>query len=338
MANLLAAAAMLCAAAALVTSAAAATCANPTKDVTLTKPLVAGLVARLQQLISSVVATDTEGKRYNPLVAGFVRLAFHSCAVSGCCSNYVNLADPLNNGLAPAVSAAVGLWQQIQLNAAYKGLSQADFFALAGIAAVEVATGYKKSVVFRYGRRDFCSGDDLAALGVEIPSRSLGTNATLNYFRRKFNFSADETVAIMGAHSLGGVHDFSAEHKLVARWWDGNPARLNNTYYKLLAYDNTWRQVYRRYAGLSYPLYEWNRVPTRPTRLMLNSDVGLEQQVNVYDKTTGAATCVTQCARAPTSPAVHAYARNGQRFLDDFALAFGKMIENGCTNLKDVGN
>ena len=54
------------------------------------------------------------------------------------------------------------------------------------------------------GRKD-CKDADAMGVGgpdVEMPSNDLTTHESLDFFNEKFDFDADETVAIMGAHAV----------------------------------------------------------------------------------------------------------------------------------------
>jgi len=62
--------------------------------------------------------------------------------------------------------------------------------------------------------------------------------ATVDFFKNNFNFSGRETVAILGAHTLGRLH---VEHSLLRYVWKTRSAQLfNNGYYRNLAKKNDW--------------------------------------------------------------------------------------------------
>ena len=64
-------------------------------------------------------------------------LAFHSCV--GGCHGCLNANQPDNNGLLDIYAALNKLYDELGL--ADKYISRADFYALAGIVAVEIGVG-----------------------------------------------------------------------------------------------------------------------------------------------------------------------------------------------------
>lgn len=64
----------------------------------------------------------------------------------------------------------------------------------------------------------------------ELPSPSLDTHGLLNYFDVQFDFSDRDTVAIMGAHTLGTLERKNSGYNGVNGWL-GNTRSLGNGYY-----------------------------------------------------------------------------------------------------------
>ena len=63
---------------------------------------------------------------------------------------------------------------------------------------------------FKYGRVDAATCDDSKVL----PSINLDQQGIMKFFNSKFKLTIAETVAIMGAHTLGAVDASSAGHNL----------------------------------------------------------------------------------------------------------------------------
>ncbi|CAE7034834.1 APX1 [Symbiodinium sp. CCMP2592] len=70
------------------------------------------------------------------------------------------------------------------------------------------------------------------------PDPNANASVTLNYFKRDFGFNARETVAILGAHTLGRVHNTIS---LFQYTWKTRSAMLfNNGYFRNLASKEDW--------------------------------------------------------------------------------------------------
>mmetsp|Transcript_3807 Transcript_3807/g.8577 ORF Transcript_3807/g.8577 Transcript_3807/m.8577 type:complete len:354 (+) Transcript_3807:2470-3531(+) len=210
----------------------------------------------LDQLLDIPVSTPQEAidaarnviqvliQRNQRLSPQLVRLGFHDCV--GGCDGCVDLDNVNNNGLLHPI-------QQLGpvVNAyAQHGVSRADIWALAATTGADVAQG-REQVNFDfdfYGRVN-CE-DAASAAGVEctnadgqvvpcdathgphrvLPSPDLNTHGVMEYFRLTFGFTMEQTVALMGAHTLGGLRHINSG-------FEGNGGRvrqqdvLNNAYY-----------------------------------------------------------------------------------------------------------
>jgi hypothetical protein len=127
----------------------------------------------------------------------FVRLGFHDCV--GGCDGCVSMSNPDNAGLGSPIgvlsSAAIFFENQ---------LTRADVWALAALSAADAMQQNDNSSVdygFNYYGRTTCS-DQRGGPEVAMPSAHLATDGLVDFFSRAFGFSSDETVAIMGAHTL----------------------------------------------------------------------------------------------------------------------------------------
>jgi catalase (peroxidase I) len=192
---------------------------------------------------------------YGDAVGGLVRLPFHDAVGGGRPDGKGGpngCIDPTfagNAGLAPVVA---------NLTAAYTAggfdalMSKADFFVLAGNAAVRVASTLPPGAApqgglpvpdaplvlpFRYGRQDdaSCDGVDAAFL----PTAGLSYAQVAAIFCARVGMSPRQLVAVMGAHTVGraraatnGVYDGS---------WSGFSSSFSIAYYQqLLGVD--WNQ------------------------------------------------------------------------------------------------
>lgn len=149
--------------------------------------------------VSSAIA-DAKG-RIIDLVANtpilgpkFVRLGFHDCV--GGCDGSVNLEDGDNAGLELPIMRLRPLVECFA-----PALTRADVWALAALTSAEFLQDggptYPDFVAGRPSRADDESGN-----GESMPSPHLTTPALLDFFGSNFGFDAQETVAIMGAHTL----------------------------------------------------------------------------------------------------------------------------------------
>lgn len=113
----------------------------------------------------------------------------------------------------------------------YEGqLSRADLWAIAGLTANhEAQQGTAQAFSFdEFGRQDcgpFPTGGTQPKR--DLPSPNLDTHGVLEYFKRVFGHTENETVAIMGAHTLG----FAARNQSGfdgTGGWNSHPLVLDN--------------------------------------------------------------------------------------------------------------
>ena len=95
---------------------------------------------------------------------------------------------------------------------------------------------------FKYGRHD-CIPENLetpykASKHEEHPNPEGNGDDTLDFFKSQFNFSGRESVAIMGAHTLGKM---TAEHSLLKYSWTSRGGHIfNNGYYRNIVDEKDW--------------------------------------------------------------------------------------------------
>ena len=154
-------------------------------------------------------------KSERELIPKFLRLGFHDCV--GGCDGCVDLNNPDNNGLLEPIEEIADIVE------AYKEwYSRADVWAMATLVSADkslvvldddgnLVESRPEGITFpmtHIGRKD-CEGADHRGIGgpeVDMPSNDLSTHELLEFFSDEFSFDADETVAIMGAHSVAVAH------------------------------------------------------------------------------------------------------------------------------------
>jgi hypothetical protein len=163
------------------------------------------------QIISSIVANP-------PIAATYLRLGFHDCVPNGAaggCDGCVNLVSHTeNNGLKIAIQSLAPIVTSLENQKL--GISRADLWAYAALVAAEHSqTSLSFTDSFQVGRKNCetvgtCSSKDpivCASNGpdqaTDFPSTDVTTHGLLTFMSEHFGFNAIQTVAIMGAHSIG---------------------------------------------------------------------------------------------------------------------------------------
>ena len=134
------------------------------------------------------------------LRALYLRMIFHDC-IGGGCDGCINL-DNIDNGGLQSVMFSL---RDLEGKYAEQGLSRADLWVLATFIGVEQAMPPEARVEmpFRhYGRID-CTDRRTEGPDPPLCSANLGTEGVLKYFEEEFDFTPQETAAIMGAHTIG---------------------------------------------------------------------------------------------------------------------------------------
>ena len=163
------------------------------------------------------------------------------------------------------------------------GKSRADLWAYAGLVAMEISTYLHNNycdpegeglcpgqfderspschydlptLTFKTGRRDCtpsCTGTnsfyDFCSVADEVQPDALGNgDSVIKFFKDTFNFTARESVAILGAHSLGHAHEQISGFRHYP-WTGGFTNVLNNNYYKQMADPGMYRVRKQRGLG-----------------------------------------------------------------------------------------
>eukprot|EP00250_Pteridium_aquilinum_P012331 c20661_g2_i1 orf=49-1017(-) len=171
-------------------------------------PNLAGIVRRT---ISANLIRDPTAP------AALLRLFFHDCQVQGCDASL--LLDTQGGIVSERESSANFGIRRLDFidaikasveNACPNTVSCADLVVLAAREAVNIAGG--PFIEVPLGRRDGVTASSARA-SAELPSADIGFNGFLKLFRSK-GMSTEESVAILGAHTLGVGHCVNVESRL----------------------------------------------------------------------------------------------------------------------------
>ena len=276
----------------------------------------------------------------------FVRLAFHDCV--GGCDGCVNLGNIENNGLDIPIDALEPVVSK------YSGvLTRADIWVLAGYVAAEVTQLRFPKFDFNleYVGRPVCSEDDPKGGPVRaFPSTHFVTSELLNYFATTFGFTTRDTVAIIGAHTLGVAAKENSGYDGQAGWVI-NADRLDNEFYFMMisngVIDDIWQPELQDNSGTIFPdQVIWRQGDSE--LFMFNSDLALAVNFEGFmTDVSGEVSCSLtagtddSCPAASTLAIANEYAASNTVWLNDFHAAYIKMTNSGCEDdncLKLVAN
>ena len=304
------------------------------------------------------------------LIAGFVRVSFHDCIGRGNCDGCINHSLMQGLGIDKITDK---LDQAFSIGYTSKRMSRADFYMLAAYTALEEATAHKPENErfqgsMKYGRKDCPTSPEEDQRDEFLPLAFSDLQKITSFFKDEFGFNASESVAILGAHSLGRCHLGNSGFE--GRWIRGKNGNisqadiLDNEYYK--AMKGNWTQV-----RLSNGLYQWQRPGTPPNdqfygpdlkrNMFLNADLALVWDLKTngdVNQTNGFVNCTVLvdsqnncqhkscCARSATNRATNAgniferFANSNVEWLRAFTEAFEKMTHvikknNGRVEIND---
>lgn len=179
------------------------------------------------------------------LTAKFVRLAFHDC--TGGCDGCVDLDFHENDGL----QVPLAVLDPIVARHETSDVSRADIWALAYLLAADVAqsrSSIKVDFGMQYVGRKNCEDRFEQCLDkngfvracsstlgphVDLPLPDITTEDLFHFFAQEFSFTVQETVALMGAHTLGSLERTNTGFPGPNGWVRDN-LKLDNDYYKEL--------------------------------------------------------------------------------------------------------
>ena len=215
---------------------------------------------------------------------------FHDC-VTGC-DGCIDLDNSENNGLA-------GIFQEVNTlyddEFATSGMSRADFYSLAAVVAVRRASDEQEcpgmdpnctipmpDMTILYGRKD-CATSPNSTRDFGFPDAHKGLEHVMEVFRDGIGLTERQTVAIIGAHTLGMA---SPQNSGFQGPWAPPTNRFDNAFYRTLVDGRSqWNQnqVNSQNAPPDLnPRFQWDNfepMPGRPRprnpRMMLNTDMVL---------------------------------------------------------------
>jgi len=273
-----------------------------------------------------------------------VRIAFHDCV--GGCDGCINRNNPDNFGF---MFDSLDVMDKIYDEGYKQAMSRADFYILTGVTALEESLQFNNANLtssylqpvrfnFKYGRCD-CPTSPSTTADRGFPGGHLGYQGVMDFFRQEFGFNERESVAIMGAHTLGGAS--GAKGSGFDGFWKENgvaASRLNNRYYTLLADGSvTWENLDRSVVtGFPEERWQWVGGTTpqgTPAPFMLNADVCLIKDIQTNSK--GKSSCqFKDCAFSPSARYVLEFAGNGDSWMREFSRVWDKMVAKGARKLR----
>lgn len=176
----------------------------------------------------------------------------------------------------------------------YPNVSTADLWSLAAVVAIEEMGG--PSVAWRPGRRDASAAEESVEQG-RLPDAQQGC-AHLRQIFNRMGFNDQEIVALSGAHTVGRMHPDRSLHEGA---WTTRPYHFDNAYFTDLV--NTKFEKYtNEFGNIQYK--------SADDTFLAPSDYALIEDPS-------------------TLQWVQLYAKDQQRFFQDFASAFTKLQELG---------
>lgn len=251
----------------------------------------------VRQDIKSILADEKyDDGSYAPVL---VRLAWHAAGTydrgtgtGG--SDGATMRFPPESGHAANAGLKIARERLEKIKAKYPGLSYADLWTLAGVVAVESMGGPK--IPWRPGRSDKPDGKACPPDG-RLPDAAKGAPHVRDVFSR-MGFNDQETVALLGAHAVGRCHTDRSGYDGP---WTQSPTVFSNDFFVQLM-ENKWTE--KKWKGPKQ--FE---DPSK-TLMMTPADLSLLQDP-AYRKW------------------VEAYAADEDKWHQDFAKAFSKLLELG---------
>lgn len=197
--------------------------------------------------------------------------------------------DDANNGLENARRFLEPIKQK------FPWMTYADLWTFGGAVAIEFMGGPK--IPWKPGRVDYVDETNVPPNG-RLPDGALGQDHLRNIFYR-MGFKDQEIVALCGAHNLGRTH---ANRSGFDGPWVPSPTRFSNTYFKLLL-NEEW------HLGTS-PGGQKQFYDEDEELMMLPADMSLTKDPIFKEW-------------------VEKYAADKDLFYNDFAKAYGKLLELG---------
>ncbi|XP_067949008.1 putative ascorbate peroxidase [Watersipora subatra] len=292
--------------------------------------LMAAVPYQCEEMRVASVCSDII-KNADENLPGFVRLAFHDCVGENGCNGCIDLSNGDNGGLDTYINHLERRYQ-----ADVKGImSRADFWVLCSdVALVEGQrrsgrAGDADSLLLNmvYGRKDCDSEAPNQRSPTDLyPSPQHGFNDTTEYFATEFGLTSSETVALLGAHTLGRARPAASGYD---KQWVNSEFSLDNTFYTdILNKRLNWTQVdLNGDLNSNTSHLQWSQRTTSGWRnLMFNSDICVAYDIHP-DKDGRINKTYSELAPSAGYELVKIYANDNARWLTDFSMAYKKMIK-----------
>lgn len=182
------------------------------------------------------------------------------------------------------------------IKAKHPWITYADLWTLAGVVAVKESGG--PEVPWKPGRQDKVKESDNPPIG-RLPDASKGESHVREVFNR-MGFNDREMVALIGAHALGQCHK---DRSGFDGPWTHTPKKFSNHFFRHLINE------------------EWSEKDVN----------GQLQYKNANDKLMMLPTDMALIWDPEFKKIVEEYAKDKDAFYNDFAAAFGKLLELGVS-------
>ncbi|KAF8931665.1 mitochondrial cytochrome c peroxidase [Dissophora ornata] len=259
------------------------------------------------QKVYNYIATLIEDDNYDDGSYGpvFLRLAWHASGTwdqaaknGGSYSGSMRFKSESSH----SANAGLGIARE-RLNRVkdkFPDISYGDLWTLAGVCAVQEMGG--PTIRWRPGRID--GEEESAPPDGRLPNAARPDPQHSRDVFYKMGFNDQEIVALMGAHALGRCHRHRSGFDGP---WTASPTVFTNSFYTELL-DRHW--VERKWDGpKQFEDKESKSLMMLPSDMAMAKDKEFKKWVEIY-------------------------AKDEQRFFNDFANAAGKLFELGC-NFKD---
>ena len=185
------------------------------------------------------------------------------------------------------------------VKAKHSWITYADLWTLAGVVAIKEMGG--PDIPWKGGRTDYVDDSKIPPQG-RLPDAAQGSDH-LRWIFNRMGFNDQEIVALSGAHNLGRCH---ADRSGFEGAWVNSPTRFSNQYYRLLL-SLQWRKKTLPSGIVQFANYDED---TEAELMMLPTDITLTQDASFRKY-------------------VELYARDKERFFEDFSKVFEKLSELG---------
>lgn len=191
------------------------------------------------------------------------------------------------------------------VKAKHPWITYADLWTLAGVVAIKEMGG--PDIPWQAGRTDYVDDSKLPPRG-RLPDGAQGADH-LRWIFNRMGFNDQEIVALSGAHNLGRCH---ADRSGFDGAWVNAPTRFSNTYYRLMI-SRSWKEKTLENGVRQFVHYDEDaeeELMMLPTDLALMADPTFKHWVEVY-------------------------AKDKEKFFEDFSKVFSKLVELGIQRDQD---